>query len=145
MMLTADQLRVAANVIAIADKWKTACPVPRLVHLAVTYVESAWDDQAVNSSDPNSGSFGPYQINGVHPGAETIAVDPWWDYGFAYERVPWSQAWAQYGTDWEQGSLATRVAILQQFGPAAQVSIAWTSQQAQGAYAAALETLEALS
>lgn len=37
---------------------------------AIGMAESGGDDQAVNPNDPNGGSFGVLQINGIHPGAK---------------------------------------------------------------------------
>lgn len=143
MTFSADQLRVAGNVLAIARKYQQVTGVPPLAHLAVTYQESNWSEDAVNQSDPD-GSYGPYQQNGAawSPSA-IVGPDPWFDYGFARLRDAWTQAWAAHGQGWETPSL--RSSVLQNFAPAAQGSIGWTVQQADDAYAAALAALELLS
>jgi hypothetical protein len=147
MPFSAEQMRVANNVRAIARKYQPVCDVPELAHLAVTYQESGWSEGAVNPADP-SGSFGPYQQNGqAWPPAPYIGPDPWFDYGFGRDGAGgwsgWRAAWSAHGQGWETPSL--RVQVLMNFAPAAQGSVSWSVDIAERAYSAAFEMLELLS
>jgi hypothetical protein len=143
---TAEQLRVAGNVLAIARKYRTVTGVPELAHLAVTYQESGWIEDATNPSDPQ-GSFGPYQQNqAAWSPAAVVGPDPWGDYGFFRQGAGgwsgWRDAWTAHGQGWDTPSL--RVQVLMNFAPAAQGSVPWSVEIASRAYAAALAMYELL-
>lgn len=56
--------------------------------VAIAQAESGFNTQAVNAADPNGGSFGILQINGVHFGSgitQAQAFDPDYSFRYAYE------------------------------------------------------------
>lgn len=142
---TADQVRVARNIVAIATKFRAAslCPVPVLAHLAVTKQESDWND-SVEGDASIGGSWGPYQIYQVaHPNTAYLATSPWADYAFYICMQPWTSAWNTYGANWDDPT--QRGNILELFAPLAQGSIAWSQGLGAQRYAEALQMLELVS
>ena len=47
-----------------------------IIALAVAKGESSWNPKAFNGSDPSGGSFGIFQINGVHKPTENQKWNP---------------------------------------------------------------------
>ena len=137
-----DQLRVARNIVAIADKYKA---IPRLLMLGVVAQESSFNDSAEGDVQLG-GSFGPYQLySGAHEAAKVLGLDPWYDYGFPELMARWAHAYAAVGGDTAWQVVANRPAILEQFAPQAQGSIAWPAGLGAQRYADAVSILEAVS
>lgn len=127
---TDDQLRVARNVAAIADKYHV---VPKIVMLATAIQESQLNEHAVNIADAPQygGSVGIFQLNqdpAAHPGTALVAQDPWYDYGYPEIRARWENTfhfiggWTTYNTN--------PISFLQSFAPQAQGSIGWSYELA---------------
>jgi hypothetical protein len=142
MQFSAEQLRVATNITAIAYKWRGAgmCNVPALVHLAVTKQESEWHEDAHNAQDPQ-GSYGIYQINQeAHPDSAELAQSPWADYAFYLVFQEWNAAWELIKTPWALDQ--DRGRLIEIFAPAAQGSIDWPPGTGEQRYQEALAMLE---
>lgn len=73
---------------------------------AIGMAESGGDDQAVNPNDPNGGSFGVLQINGIHPGAKDTLGNPSLSFNMAEEI-------SKSGTDFKPWSTYTSGRYLQ--------------------------------
>ena len=144
---TVAQLVVVKNLLVVARTFRASghCPVPELVHLAVTLQESSWDDQAVNEADPG-GSYGPYQIDqAAHPDTAQLAVSPWANYAFHICAQPWTAAWTQLDGATAWADTAQRGAFLEAFAPLAQGSVAWPAGLGDLRYQVALNALELVS
>lgn len=139
-----EEIRVAANVKAIAEKYYVYDHIPVLVHLGVTRQESGWNDSAAGD---NQQSFGPYQIYvQAHPEITPgVSTDPWYDYGYPTMHSRWASSWLSFAMQWPNGSEDDRGWILEQFAPAAQGSIAWTPGLGLQRYHEAVAMLERLS
>lgn len=147
LTFTDDQIATAQGVVAIMRKYRAQIPgfnVPDLAALGVTYWESGgWNPQAMNSADPNGGSAGPFQINGVHQPGFAVATNPWYDYAFPEIYANWKGQWtADRAARW--ADVAQRPAVLAEFSQAAQVSDAWPAGAGESSYAAALAMWELL-
>lgn len=144
MPFSGDEVRTAANIVAIARKYRPLGGPPELVHLAVTLQESGWDEGA---SGDNGQSNGPYQIYvAAHPAVQReIATSPWYDYGYPEMHGRWKAAWRGWSELWAEGEQADRAHILEQFAPEAQGSIAWSPGMGASRYATAVLMLERLS
>lgn len=142
---TAEQVRVATNITAIAFKWRASgmCAVPPLLHLAVTKQESQWHEDAVNKEDPG-GSYGPYQINEqAHEGTSELAMSPWSDYAFYIVYQEWNRAYNIIKDRWELGG--DRGPLVEEFAPYAQGSISWPPGTGAQRYDEALSMLALIS
>ena len=78
--------------------------------------ESGGDDMAFNASDPNGGSYGVLQINGIHPGAKGCLGNAALSFRMAF-------AISKQGTDFKPWSTYTSGAY-KKFMPPPAVSIA---------------------
>lgn len=144
MGFSEDEVRVAANVVAVARKYRPLGGPPELVHLAVTLQESGWDEGAAGDAGE---SFGPYQLYlAAHPAlTSSIATSPWYDYGYPEMAGRWKASWTAYEGVWQRADTDERATILEAFAPAAQGSIAWSPGLGASRYATALLMLERLS
>lgn len=138
---TEDQLRVARNIAAIADKYHI---VPKVVMLASAIQESQLNENAVNIADAPAygGSVGIFQLNqdpAAHPGTALVAQDPWYDYGYPEIRARWENAWHYVG-GWST-FVYNPVSTLQTFAPMAQGSIGWSYELAAARLTDAVDIL----
>ena len=141
---TDSQLYCAGNILVIARKYYSLCHIPDLAFLGVTKQESDWNETAAGDSNQ---SFGPFQIYvAAHPhvGPE-ISTNPGWDYGFWEMHERWTGAWLPFSMQWRNGSTEERGIILENFAPAAQGSIAWSSGLGIQRYMESVAMLEQLS
>lgn len=144
MGFSAAEVQCAANIVAIARKYRPLGGPPELVHLAVTLQESDWDEGAAGDAGQ---SFGPYQLYLVaHPSlTREVCTSPWYDYAYPEMHDRWKAAWERWAPDWTGGRMSARGRIIEAFAPDAQGSIAWPNGLGASRYATALLMLEVLS
>lgn len=100
-----------------------------------------FDRTAHNKIDPNGGSKGFWQINGIHGVPDSVASDPvasteWW-----FANMQPSKHWASCGG--AAAFAADSVAFLRCYAPKTQVSDQWTAAHATNALALAREAFTA--
>ena len=94
-----------------------------IIALAVAKGESSWNPQAKNTSDPNGGSFGLFQINGVHKPTEDQKWNPVDNSMLAYK------VFVDAGNSFKPWSVFTSSAYKQHMNDAQR---AWDDMQAKG-------------
>lgn len=100
-----------------------------------------FDRTAHNKADPNGGSKGFWQINGIHGVPESVATDPvasteWW-----FANMQPAKHWAACGGS--AAFAADGVAFMRCYAPKTQVSVPWTAAHATNALALAREAFTA--
>ena len=126
---------------AVAD-WARANGVDPLIAVATVYGESNGYGSAVNSTDPNGGSYGIFQINGIHIagmggdwGVNPAGLnDPTYILGQTPEGRNWVSAFRSVSGSVSPSNAA---AFLSRFWPQAQGSVQPSQQQVADALAQA--------
>lgn len=94
-----------------------------IIALAVAKGESSWNPKAFNGSDPSGGSFGLFQINGVHKPTENQKWNPVDNSMLAYK------VFVDAGNTFKPWSVFTSGAYKQHMNDAQR---AWDDMQAKG-------------